>query len=223
MRTPTQVSYFLPNEVCQPNPTRAPVKSRFQVAVLPRELPSSNLSHAKASRPRRKVRHPVPRLPSNLCREHPMDRRVCDWSRGPRLFAGAGETIRCIQILQFQTKDQATQLERPDCEGRQHPPSSGYLEAICQPNLEYMRDPIERFTTVGIQTKGGMHREVDAAFCATGANTDLVPRCPSSQEASTSARLGDLATIPASRKHPWALQHRTSRTSCVFTARKLVM
>jgi cation diffusion facilitator CzcD-associated flavoprotein CzcO len=61
----------------------------------------------------------------------------------------------------------------PGC--RRPTPGPGYLEAISEDNVEYIQTPIKRFTETGIETTDGRHREVDAIFCATGANRDQVP------------------------------------------------
>ncbi|KJZ80012.1 hypothetical protein HIM_00726 [Hirsutella minnesotensis 3608] len=62
----------------------------------------------------------------------------------------------------------------PNC--RRLTPGPGYLEAITEDNVDYIRTPIKRFTETGIETVDGIQRDVDAVFCATGANTDMVPR-----------------------------------------------
>lgn len=64
----------------------------------------------------------------------------------------------------------------PHC--RRLTPGPGYLEAITADNVDYVRTKIRRFTETGIETEDGRHREVDAVFCATGANTDMVPPFP---------------------------------------------
>lgn len=64
----------------------------------------------------------------------------------------------------------------PNC--RRLTPGPGYLEAIASDNLDYISTPIKRFTETGIETTDGAHREVDAIFCATGANRDMVPAFP---------------------------------------------
>lgn len=61
----------------------------------------------------------------------------------------------------------------PNC--RRLTPGPGYLEAITEDHVEYIQTPIKRFTETGIETEDGRHREVDAIFCATGANVDQVP------------------------------------------------
>ncbi len=53
-----------------------------------------------------------------------------------------------------------------------------------------MRTPIKRFTETGIETTDGAHREVDAVFCATGANVDMVPAFPSVPAARIYERYG---------------------------------
>lgn len=64
----------------------------------------------------------------------------------------------------------------PNC--RRLTPGPGYLEAITEPNVDYIRTPIKRFTKTGIETVDGKHREVDAIFCATGHNVDMIPPFP---------------------------------------------
>ncbi|KAI1858746.1 uncharacterized protein JN550_012496 [Neoarthrinium moseri] len=61
----------------------------------------------------------------------------------------------------------------PHC--RRLTPGPGYFEAITEDNVEYIQAHIKRFTETGIETVDGKHREVDAVFCATGANVDSVP------------------------------------------------
>lgn len=57
-------------------------------------------------------------------------------------------------------------------------PAPGYLEALTADNLDYIQTPIKEFTATGITTIDGVHREVDAIFCATGANVDGIPPFP---------------------------------------------
>ncbi|KAK7996419.1 hypothetical protein PG989_004459 [Apiospora arundinis] len=64
----------------------------------------------------------------------------------------------------------------PHC--RRLTPGPGYLEAITADNTEYIQTHIARFTKTGIETVDGTHREVDAIFCATGANVDMVQPFP---------------------------------------------
>lgn len=64
----------------------------------------------------------------------------------------------------------------PNC--RRLTPGPGYLEALTEDNAEYISTPIKRFTPRGIETVDGKEREVDAIFCATGANRDMVPVFP---------------------------------------------
>ena len=64
----------------------------------------------------------------------------------------------------------------PHC--RRLTPGPGYLEALCAENVDFIREVIKRFTAHGIETKDGKIRNVDAVFCATGANTDMIPPFP---------------------------------------------
>ena len=64
----------------------------------------------------------------------------------------------------------------PNC--RRLTPGPGYLEALAQPNVEYIRTPIAEFTSDGIVTTDGMERKIEAVICCTGANTDMLPPFP---------------------------------------------
>lgn len=64
----------------------------------------------------------------------------------------------------------------PNC--RRLTPGPGYLEALQEDNVAFIRDRISRFTETGIETVDGKHRDVDAVFCATGANGDMIPPFP---------------------------------------------
>ncbi|KAK1997676.1 4-hydroxyacetophenone monooxygenase [Colletotrichum falcatum] len=64
----------------------------------------------------------------------------------------------------------------PHC--RRLTPGPGYLEAIASDKTDYVQTRIRRFTETGIETEDGRHREVDAVFCATGANADMAPPFP---------------------------------------------
>ncbi|KAL1851648.1 hypothetical protein VTK73DRAFT_9325 [Phialemonium thermophilum] len=60
----------------------------------------------------------------------------------------------------------------PSC--RRLTPGPGYLEALTEDNVDYITTRIRRFTATGIETEDGVHREVDAVICATGANRRVV-------------------------------------------------
>lgn len=64
----------------------------------------------------------------------------------------------------------------PHC--RRLTPGPGYLESLTEENVELVKSPIKRFTPTGIETTDGRKFDFDAIFCATGANTDLVPQFP---------------------------------------------
>ena len=64
----------------------------------------------------------------------------------------------------------------PNC--RRLTPGPGYLEALTQPNVDFIRTPIAEFTRHGIVTTDGVERKVDSVICCTGANTDMLPPFP---------------------------------------------
>ena len=64
----------------------------------------------------------------------------------------------------------------PNC--RRLTPGPGYLEALTEPNVEYIRTPIAAFVKDGILTVDRKERKVDAVICCTGANTKMLPPFP---------------------------------------------
>lgn len=64
----------------------------------------------------------------------------------------------------------------PHC--RRLTPGPGYLEALTKDNVSFIRNPIKRITETGIETEDGVHREVDAIICSTGAKVDFAPNFP---------------------------------------------
>lgn len=54
----------------------------------------------------------------------------------------------------------------PGC--RRMTPGIGYLEALCEDNVEVITTGITRVTPTGIQTADGVHHDIDMLICATG-------------------------------------------------------
>jgi cation diffusion facilitator CzcD-associated flavoprotein CzcO len=108
------------------------------------------------------------------------------WRRFGSTFRGSkeNEDLRenFIQVMAKRLEKKPELLDSmvpdfsPHC--RRLTPGPGYLEALCADNVEFIWDPIKRFTAHGIETKDGKVRNVDAVFCATGANTDMIPPFP---------------------------------------------
>merc|ERR1712093_575625 len=57
-------------------------------------------------------------------------------------------------------------------------PGPGYLEALVEPNVDFISTGIKRITETGIETVDGQHREYDTIVCATGFDTTFTPRIP---------------------------------------------
>lgn len=57
-------------------------------------------------------------------------------------------------------------------------PGIGYLEALGEPNVRVVTDPIIKITPQGFETSSGETIEVDAIICATGFNVSFCPRFP---------------------------------------------
>ena len=108
------------------------------------------------------------------------------WRRFGGLFKGskANQKVRSefIELMRQQLVKKPELLVdltpdfSPLC--RRPTPGPGYLEAITDDNVEYIKTPIKRFTETGIETVDGALRDVDAVFCATGANVDMVHQFP---------------------------------------------
>lgn len=108
------------------------------------------------------------------------------WRGFPSILRGnvRNTTLRTnfIEVMKKRLSKKPEMLEHmvpdfsPNC--RRLTPGPGYLEAVTQDNVDYIRTPIRRITATGIETEDGVHREVDGIFCATGSATDLVPRFP---------------------------------------------
>ena len=54
----------------------------------------------------------------------------------------------------------------PGC--RRLAPGPGYLEALCEDNVEFIPTHVKRVTATGIETVDGKHEELDVIICATG-------------------------------------------------------
>jgi cation diffusion facilitator CzcD-associated flavoprotein CzcO len=57
-------------------------------------------------------------------------------------------------------------------------PGPGYLEALVEPNVNYVTTHIKRFTATGIEAVDGTHREYDTIICATGFDLSHKPWFP---------------------------------------------
>ncbi len=108
------------------------------------------------------------------------------WSRFQSFIKGseANESLRkqLIEVMTQRVAKKPALLQdlipdfSPNC--RRLTPGPGYLEALSEDNVDYIRTPIKRFTETGIETEDGIVRIVDAIICATGANQSLVPPFP---------------------------------------------
>ncbi|EXJ78174.1 hypothetical protein A1O3_09335 [Capronia epimyces CBS 606.96] len=57
-------------------------------------------------------------------------------------------------------------------------PGGGYLEAVCEDNVDFISTAIKRVHADGIETVDGRFRKVDAIITATGFDTTYSPRFP---------------------------------------------
>lgn len=89
----------------------------------------------------------------------------------------ARETYAAVMIERIAKKPELANDIIPDFSPgcRRLTPAPGYLESLCEDNVDYIKTPITRFTSTGIETSDGKHREVNAIFCATGANSSMAP------------------------------------------------
>lgn len=68
-------------------------------------------------------------------------------------------------------KDYAVGCRRPT-------PGNGYLEALCEDNVEVVSGSISEITANGIRTADGVEHEVDVIVCATGFDVSWRPAYP---------------------------------------------
>lgn len=68
-------------------------------------------------------------------------------------------------------KDFAVGCRRPT-------PGNGYLEALCEDNVEVVLDGIAEITPTGIKTVDGKEHQVDIIVCATGFDVSWRPAYP---------------------------------------------
>ena len=61
----------------------------------------------------------------------------------------------------------------PGC--RRLTPGPGYLEALTQPNVNFITSPITRLSESAVHTEDGTTHEIDALVCATGFQTSAPP------------------------------------------------
>lgn len=64
----------------------------------------------------------------------------------------------------------------PGC--RRLTPGPGYLEALTQPNVDFITSPISRISETAIHTADGKSHEIDALVCATGFKSSAPPPFP---------------------------------------------
>ncbi|KAJ0314548.1 hypothetical protein Brms1b_006701 [Colletotrichum noveboracense] len=107
-------------------------------------------------------------------------RHFTGWLKGSADNEEAREKFRTFMNDRLAKKPELIDALIPDFSPhcRRLTPGPGYLEAITAEKTNYIQTPIRRFTETGIETEDGTHREVDAIFCATGANVDMVPPFP---------------------------------------------
>lgn len=75
------------------------------------------------------------------------------------------ETMRSRLSKKPELLEELTPDFGPNC--RRLTPGPGYLEAIQQDNVDFIRQSIRRFTKTGIETTDGQQRDVDAIFVSS--------------------------------------------------------
>lgn len=78
---------------------------------------------------------------------------------------------------------------------RRPTPGAGYLEALCEDNVDVVSASIEEITSKGIKTADGIEHEFDVIICATGFDVSWKPSYPTIGRESR-ALADEWATIP---------------------------
>ncbi|KAJ3871890.1 FAD/NAD-binding domain-containing protein [Lentinula edodes] len=93
--------------------------------------------------------------------------------RGNPLQQGAREIFEKIMRQKLSKKPWIAEHLIPDfsvaC--RRLTPGPGYLESLCEENVEFVPENIKRITPTGIETVDDKHRDLDVIVCATGFDT----------------------------------------------------
>lgn len=61
---------------------------------------------------------------------------------------------------------------------RRPTPGNGFIEALCEDNVDVIRGTIKRITDTGIVVDDGTEHKVDIIVCATGFDVTWKPRYP---------------------------------------------
>ncbi|KAI0644817.1 FAD/NAD-P-binding domain-containing protein [Trametes meyenii] len=95
--------------------------------------------------------------------------------RGTPMQAAATEAFRANLHKKLEKRPWIAEKLLPDfpvaC--RRLTPGPGYLEALCEDNVEFISEPIKRVTATGVETADGQHQDLDVLFCATGYDTSF--------------------------------------------------
>ncbi|KAH8658258.1 hypothetical protein BX600DRAFT_416039 [Xylariales sp. PMI_506] len=104
-------------------------------------------------------------------------REFTSWLKGSEKNTKSREDFIALMESRLAKKPELLKNMIPDFSPhcRRLTPGPGYFEALTEDNVEYIQTHIKRFTETGIETVDGKHREVDAIFCATGANVSGIP------------------------------------------------
>ncbi|KLO16411.1 FAD/NAD-binding domain-containing protein [Schizopora paradoxa] len=89
---------------------------------------------------------------------------------GSAMQNGAREAFRALMLKKLAKKPWIADHLMPDfpvaC--RRLTPGPGYLEALCEDNVEFVPTHIKRITETGIELVDGTHHDLDVIVCATG-------------------------------------------------------
>ncbi|KAI0364846.1 FAD/NAD-P-binding domain-containing protein [Pilatotrama ljubarskyi] len=95
--------------------------------------------------------------------------------RGSPMQMQAREAFRENMVKKLARKPWIAEKLIPDfpvaC--RRLTPGPGYLEALCEDNVDFVSTHIKRITEKGIETVDGQHQDLDVIFCATGYDTSF--------------------------------------------------
>ncbi|RDB29291.1 putative sterigmatocystin biosynthesis monooxygenase stcW [Hypsizygus marmoreus] len=95
--------------------------------------------------------------------------------RGSTLQIAAREVFEADMLKKLAKKPWIADHIIPDfapaC--RRLTPGPGYLEALCEDNVDFVPTHIQKVTPTGIQTVDGKHQDLDVIVCATGFDTSF--------------------------------------------------
>ncbi|KAF5345136.1 hypothetical protein D9758_009675 [Tetrapyrgos nigripes] len=142
--------------------------SKGPLTALSKDENATNYSYTEED----KTRFADPKVYNEYRRELERDQHAvfaANWTQNP-ISEQARKLFKEDMIRRLAKKPWIVDLILPEfpvaC--KRLTPGPGYLEALCEDNVDFVPESIKRITPTGIETADGKHRDFDVIICATG-------------------------------------------------------